>query len=57
MMYPFVANWFTRCEDELKLLKSGNFLKLIIMGGWVLDPTTVNTLIEKLPNTCLEQVA
>jgi len=55
-MYPFVANWFSRCDDELKLLKAANFLKLINLGGWVLDATTANLLAEKLPNTCLQQV-
>jgi len=55
-MYPFVANWFSRCELEMKLLKEANFLKLIMIGGWVLDPATADLIHEKLPNTHLEQV-
>jgi len=55
-MFPFVANWFVRCEKEVELLKSANFLKLIITGGWALDPATAELMAEKFPKTFFEQV-
>jgi len=56
LMYPFVANWFARCEKEMKLLEEGKFFKLIMIGGWVLDPVTADIIHEKLPSTHVEQV-
>ncbi|XP_059479644.1 uncharacterized protein LOC132199121 [Neocloeon triangulifer] len=56
LLYPFVANWFARCDDELATLKSKGFLNLITIGGWVLDVATADSLTEKLPNTNLQQV-
>ncbi|XP_059473268.1 uncharacterized protein LOC132195343 [Neocloeon triangulifer] len=56
LLYPFVANWFAQCDDELATLKSKGFLNLISIGGWVLDPTTADSIFEKLPNTHLQQV-
>jgi hypothetical protein len=55
-MYPFVANWFSRCEAEMEKLRAGNFLKMIMIGGWVLDPVTADLIVEKLPETNLQQV-
>ncbi|XP_065331960.1 uncharacterized protein LOC135934273 [Cloeon dipterum] len=47
LMYPFVANWFARCDDIGKYDLS--FLKLISIVGSVLDPTTAQLINQKLP--------
>jgi hypothetical protein len=56
MLYPFVANWFSRCDKELDIIKAADFLKLIILGGWVLDPATAQLISDKFPSTQLENV-
>ncbi|XP_059473279.1 uncharacterized protein LOC132195350 [Neocloeon triangulifer] len=55
-MYPFLANWFARSDDELAQIRSKDFLHLINIAGWVLDPTTADLLRDKLPNTHLQQI-
>lgn len=54
MMYPFVANWFARCDDVDK--HDFSFLKAITIGGSVLETTTANLIKQKLPNIKISQV-
>ncbi|XP_059473255.1 luciferin 4-monooxygenase-like isoform X2 [Neocloeon triangulifer] len=56
LFYPFVANWFARCENELEVLGSRNIFNLIMIGGWVLDSKTADKLHDTLPNTHIQQV-
>ncbi|CAB3362652.1 Hypothetical predicted protein [Cloeon dipterum] len=56
LFYPHVANWFARCDDQLETLRDANIIKLMLVGGWVLDPTTADLLCGKLSNTHLMQV-
>ncbi|XP_059483505.1 uncharacterized protein LOC132201383 [Neocloeon triangulifer] len=53
LMYPFVASWFARC-DEIEKVDLG-FLKMISCGGSVLDVTTAELLVKKLPHIRLAQ--
>ncbi|CAB3369218.1 Hypothetical predicted protein [Cloeon dipterum] len=46
LMYPFVANWFARCDDIGKYDLS--ILQLITIVGSVLDPTTAQLINQKL---------
>ncbi|XP_059469212.1 luciferin 4-monooxygenase-like [Neocloeon triangulifer] len=54
VMYPFVATWFARHEklDTLDL----SFLKTIMGGGAIIDPTTIEILAKKLPGVRLKQM-
>ncbi|XP_059484665.1 uncharacterized protein LOC132202040 [Neocloeon triangulifer] len=47
LMYPFVATWFARCEELAQTDLS--FVKIITVGGGVLDPTTAELLSKKMP--------
>jgi non-ribosomal peptide synthetase component E (peptide arylation enzyme) len=53
-MYPFVASWFARCDEVEKVDLS--FLQKISSGGSVLDPTTADLIVKKLPHIKLAQV-
>jgi len=55
MLYPYIATWFAR-NPELSEVRKQDFLKLIMIGGWVLDPTTSVLLSQNLPNTHIQQV-
>jgi acyl-CoA synthetase (AMP-forming)/AMP-acid ligase II len=51
-----VAAWLAKLNEELKMLRETNFLRCLVVGGWVLDTATSNALYEALPNTFLQQM-
>jgi len=53
-MYPFVATWFARCADLESVDLS--FMKIITVGGGVLDPTTAELLQNKIPHIKIVRV-
>jgi len=53
-MYPFVATWFARCA-ELKDVDL-SFMKVITVGGGILDPTTADLLKKKIPHIKIVRV-
>jgi acyl-CoA synthetase (AMP-forming)/AMP-acid ligase II len=55
-MYPHVAAWLAKQNEELKMLRETNFLRRIYFGGWVLDTASADALFEALPNTFLQQL-
>jgi hypothetical protein len=55
MLYPYIATWFAR-HPQLDEVRKGDFLKLVTIGGWVLDPTTSTLLTKNLPKTEIQQV-
>jgi len=55
MLYPYIATWFAR-NSQLDEVRNGDFLKQLMIGGWVLDPTTSTLLSKNLPNTHIQQV-
>ncbi|KAG8233928.1 hypothetical protein J437_LFUL005133, partial [Ladona fulva] len=52
--YPYVANWFAR-EPEVEKYDF-SFIKIIAIGGSVLDLATVKLLSNRLPHVKLNQV-
>ncbi|CAB3365594.1 Hypothetical predicted protein [Cloeon dipterum] len=54
LMYPFIATWFARCDDVHKVDLS--FLKKIVCGGSVLDPTTAELIRNRLHHVKLIQM-
>jgi hypothetical protein len=52
-MYPFVTTWFARNEklDAVDL----SWMKGIVGGGAIIDPTTIEILRKKLPHVRLIQ--
>jgi acyl-CoA synthetase (AMP-forming)/AMP-acid ligase II len=56
LVYPHVASWLAKQNEELKMLKEANFLQCIVVGGWVLDTASADALFEALPNTFLQQM-
>ncbi|XP_065349133.1 uncharacterized protein LOC135945393 [Cloeon dipterum] len=54
MFYPFVASWFAKSRQisELDL----GFIEKIFIAAWVLDPTTADTLHQKLPKAKITQL-
>jgi hypothetical protein len=55
MLYPYIATWFAR-HPQLDEMRKGDFLKQLMIGGWVLDPTTSTLLSKNLPKTHIQQV-
>lgn len=55
LMYPFVATWFARCADLDGVDLS--FMKIITVGGGVLDPTTAELLKKKIPHIKIVRVS
>lgn len=54
-LYPHVAAWLAKQNDELAMLRETNFLRCIYVGGWLMDTTSADALFEALPNTFLQQ--
>jgi non-ribosomal peptide synthetase component E (peptide arylation enzyme) len=56
LVYPHVAAWLAKLHDELKMLREADFLRCIVVGGWVMDTASADALYEALPNTFLQQM-
>jgi hypothetical protein len=55
VLYPYIASWFAR-HPQLDDVRKGDFLKQLMIAGWVLDPTTSTLLSKTLPKTDIQQV-
>jgi hypothetical protein len=55
ILYAFIGTWFVN-QPQLEEVRKGGFLKQLIIGGWVLDPTTANLFTKNLPETHTQQV-
>ncbi|XP_059468310.1 uncharacterized protein LOC132192385 isoform X2 [Neocloeon triangulifer] len=51
IMYPHIAAWLAKQKEELNLIRQLDFLRVMLVGGWVIDIPTADTLCESLPNT------
>ncbi|KAF4531414.1 hypothetical protein B566_EDAN009657, partial [Ephemera danica] len=53
MMYPYVATWFARAPELTQ--HDFSFIKVVGMGGSIVDPTTSRLLSTALPQTMIIQ--
>jgi len=53
-LYPYIAGWFARCEELSQ--HDFSFIKQIMLGGSVIDPTTMELLEKAIPGTFLNLV-
>lgn len=56
ILYPYVATWLSKKTEALAKMREMDFLKAMIVGGWVLDLPTADVLTEALPNAHIKSM-
>ncbi|XP_059468618.1 uncharacterized protein LOC132192601 [Neocloeon triangulifer] len=56
ILYPYIAAWLSKQTKELELINQLDFVRTILVGGWVLDTHCSDVLSEALPNTQIKPI-
>jgi acyl-CoA synthetase (AMP-forming)/AMP-acid ligase II len=56
ILYPHVASWLSKQTEALDIIREMDFLKALLVGGWVLDLPSADVLTKALPNAHIKSM-